>query len=252
MDRSSRRGTIAAVLLAAFCLIAGLAGCGRGESEHYTAAHELERKLLMKGGDITYADPGYLNVARELEQVSPLSTDYSRAQAELKKIKEARRIKASEVYSLDYLPKDLEGVSLTSLAPAMPDRPEVYQRIHTISSPPPQPAGEGASAQEMPASTEPAAAQAGQVAKADSSNHYPPVILYGTSWCGYCARARAYFNHRHVPFVDKDVEADPAAAQELLAKVGSYGGVPVIDVGGTIIRGFDVRGIDAALARGSR
>ena len=69
------------------------------------------------------------------------------------------------------------------------------------------------------------------------------VILYGTSWCGYCKKARAWLTERGVRFTDKDVEKDAGAAEELSRKKAKqqlrHGGVPVIDVRGTLVLGFD-------------
>jgi glutaredoxin len=69
------------------------------------------------------------------------------------------------------------------------------------------------------------------------------IVLYGTAWCGYCKKARAYLKKKGVSFADKDVEKDPGAAQELGEKAARAGknisGVPVIDVKGTLIQGFD-------------
>lgn len=78
------------------------------------------------------------------------------------------------------------------------------------------------------------------------------VVLYGTSWCGYCARARAWFREHQIPFEDRDIEQDPDARDEVRRKcteAGSRfnGSVPVIDVNGRIIHGFDVSGIESAL-----
>jgi glutaredoxin len=69
------------------------------------------------------------------------------------------------------------------------------------------------------------------------------VVIYGTSWCGACRKARAFLKDRGVAFVDKDVEKDPAAAAELSQKCARAGvsptGVPVIDVHGTLLLGFE-------------
>lgn len=77
------------------------------------------------------------------------------------------------------------------------------------------------------------------------------VILYATAWCGACKTARKYLTERGVPYVDKDIEQDQAAAQELLAKAKAAGvsasGVPVLDVGGTLVQGFDQARIEALL-----
>ena len=77
------------------------------------------------------------------------------------------------------------------------------------------------------------------------------VILYATSWCGACKTARQYLSQRGVPYIEKDIEEDQAAAQELLAKAKAAGvsasGVPVLDVGGTLVQGFDQARIEALL-----
>ena len=79
------------------------------------------------------------------------------------------------------------------------------------------------------------------------------VIVYGTSWCGACKAARAHLKEAHIPFVEKDIEQEPAAAQELARKAKKaglkLGGVPVIDVLGTLMMGFDPGAIDRAWSR---
>ena len=81
------------------------------------------------------------------------------------------------------------------------------------------------------------------------------MIVYSTAWCGYCKRAKAWLTARNVPFVAKDVETEPAAAEELEAKkqaagMGGQGGVPVIDVGGQLIHGFDVPALERLFPKG--
>lgn len=74
-------------------------------------------------------------------------------------------------------------------------------------------------------------------------------IIYSTVWCGFCNMTKQYLASKNVAFVDKDIEADNAAREELLQKIdGNFRGVPVIDINGTIILGFDRPKIDAALA----
>ncbi|HLL52269.1 MAG TPA: glutaredoxin domain-containing protein, partial [Myxococcaceae bacterium] len=77
------------------------------------------------------------------------------------------------------------------------------------------------------------------------------IVVYGTSWCGYCRKARQWFKSRGIAFEDKDVERDPGAAQELAQKAAAAGvqprGVPVIDVRGTLVLGYDVRALDRLL-----
>jgi glutaredoxin len=80
----------------------------------------------------------------------------------------------------------------------------------------------------------------------------PPVVtIYGTSWCGACRAARQYFTARKIPFADKDIERDADAARELAAKASKMGiptdRVPVIDVRGRLLLGFDKARIEALL-----
>jgi len=58
--------------------------------------------------------------------------------------------------------------------------------------------------------------------------------------------AKNYMKQLGVQFQEKDVEQDPAAGNEAVQKSGQMG-VPVIDIGGTIIVGFDKPAIDHAL-----
>lgn len=80
-----------------------------------------------------------------------------------------------------------------------------------------------------------------------------PVIIYGASWCGPCHQAAAYFKQRGVPFVEKDIERDGAAAREMQTKLASAGvrggSIPVIDVRGKVLVGFDARALDRALSQ---
>ena len=69
------------------------------------------------------------------------------------------------------------------------------------------------------------------------------VIVYKTDWCGVCKKLTAYLDRKGVEYVAKDIEKDPAAAGELQAKAKAKGiqtgSVPVIDVGGELMVGFD-------------
>lgn len=77
------------------------------------------------------------------------------------------------------------------------------------------------------------------------------VIIYGAPWCGPCHQAAAYFKRRGVPFIEKDIEQDGSAAREMQAKLASAGmrggSIPVIDVRGNVLVGFDERAVERAL-----
>jgi glutaredoxin 3 len=72
------------------------------------------------------------------------------------------------------------------------------------------------------------------------------VIVYTTPTCPYCTMAKAFLKEHGVPFVEKNVAADRRAAEEMIEKSGQMG-VPVIDVDGEIIVGFDREGLKRAL-----
>lgn len=79
------------------------------------------------------------------------------------------------------------------------------------------------------------------------------VIIYKTVWCGVCTKVQQYLKQKGVKFVAKDIEKDPKAAAELRAKAKkagvSTGSVPVIDVNGTLMVGFDKARLDRLLAK---
>ncbi len=73
---------------------------------------------------------------------------------------------------------------------------------------------------------------------ADSAKPQPRVIVFSTPTCGFCNAAKSYFRQRGVRFTDVDVSRDAAAARDMLRRSGQQG-VPVIDIGGKIVVGFD-------------
>lgn len=66
------------------------------------------------------------------------------------------------------------------------------------------------------------------------------VIMYSTSWCGYCKQARRYFQQQGIAFTEFDIEKDRGAKRRY-DKLGGRG-VPVILVGEKRMNGFSVQG----------
>ena len=72
------------------------------------------------------------------------------------------------------------------------------------------------------------------------------VKVYSTPTCPYCHAAKEFLTEHKIKFVDIDVSKDPKAADEMIEKSGQMG-VPVIEIGNTIIVGFDKEAIKKAL-----
>ena len=72
------------------------------------------------------------------------------------------------------------------------------------------------------------------------------IKIYTTSTCPYCEMAKEYFKEKGVSYEDYDVSTDEKAQAEMIAKSQQMG-VPVIDIDGKIIIGFNQPEIDKAL-----
>ena len=77
------------------------------------------------------------------------------------------------------------------------------------------------------------------------------VVLFSASWCGKCKQAARFMNNKGIRFVEKDIEKDPGAQEEMMQKADAAGfprgqltGVPVIWIKGHIIMGFDPGAIE--------
>ncbi|MER3474511.1 MAG: NrdH-redoxin [Armatimonadota bacterium] len=69
-------------------------------------------------------------------------------------------------------------------------------------------------------------------------NNQPRVIVFSTPNCPYCNMAKRYLRERGIRFRDVDVSRDHAAARDMVRRSGQQG-VPVIDIDGKIVIGFD-------------
>ena len=72
------------------------------------------------------------------------------------------------------------------------------------------------------------------------------VTIYTTNHCALCHAAKEFFKANNVKFTELNVEEDHKAAEEMVEKSGQMG-VPVIDVNGTIIIGFNKSAIEKEL-----
>ena len=76
----------------------------------------------------------------------------------------------------------------------------------------------------------------------------PDVVLYTTSWCPYCRKARDYLRSRGIDFTEYDIEKDREAAVRK-RQLDSRGGVPFAIINGRSISGFSAPAYERALAQ---
>ena len=74
----------------------------------------------------------------------------------------------------------------------------------------------------------------------------PKVVVFSTPTCSYCNMAKSYFREKGIKFTDIDVSRDQSAARDMVRRSGQMG-VPVIDIGGKIVVGFNRPQVNALL-----
>ncbi len=72
------------------------------------------------------------------------------------------------------------------------------------------------------------------------------ITIYSTPTCPWCHKAKDYLDSKNVEYEDVDVSEDTERAQEMVKKSGQMG-VPVLDINGKILVGFNPLEIDEAL-----
>ncbi len=80
----------------------------------------------------------------------------------------------------------------------------------------------------------------------DTMSDKSKVTIYTATWCAFCHAAKQYLDTLGVKYEDLDVETDPANGMAALTKSGQRG-IPVLDIDGDIVIGFDRPKIDNAL-----
>ena len=72
------------------------------------------------------------------------------------------------------------------------------------------------------------------------------ITMYTTPSCSFCRKAKDFFRQNHVKFTEYDISRDQRRAEEMVRKSGQMG-VPVIDINGKIIVGFNQPEVERAL-----
>lgn len=72
------------------------------------------------------------------------------------------------------------------------------------------------------------------------------VTIYSSPKCIYCTMAKKYLQSKNIPFTEIDVSADKEASAEIVRRSGQRS-IPVIDIDGTLVVGFDKDKIDSMI-----
>ena len=69
-----------------------------------------------------------------------------------------------------------------------------------------------------------------------SAAHDVDVLMYGTSWCGYCAKARQLLDEQGITYYEYDIESSNEGYRQFQDLGGK--GVPLFQIGGKVVKGF--------------
>lgn len=72
------------------------------------------------------------------------------------------------------------------------------------------------------------------------------VIIYSTPRCPWCRRVKEYLEYQDIEYTDYNIYKDYNAAREMIRK-SKQKGVPVLDINGHIVIGFNKKSIDKLL-----
>ena len=78
-----------------------------------------------------------------------------------------------------------------------------------------------------------------------------PIVMFSTTWCGVCKRAKAYFEQEGIAFVEHDVDQNQAARAEYLS-LNPKKTVPTIKIGNEVVIGFSEQAVQAAIDAAAR
>jgi glutaredoxin-like YruB-family protein len=84
----------------------------------------------------------------------------------------------------------------------------------------------------------------------DSTKRQPKVLVFTTPTCPWCVRVKRYLTEQKITFREVDVSRDQAAARDLVRRTGQMG-VPVVEIDGRPVIGFDKPRIDRMLGLSS-
>lgn len=228
-------------LIAALAAVAALPACRRSRPEAPPPADVLPPRELTRDKPhvFIFANPeGAFETTDDPEKVPP-------AQRRLVRVIDPASDESKRRDSANVYVADLDRLLREGKVTARPVPRDVFETGALALLPPGESSAltDAPGAAGLPTQTDAGAGSAGA--------EHAVVILYGASWCGACKAARSYLAGKGVPFADKDIEGDQAAARELAQKAARAGvsadRIPVLDVRGRLLIGFDQPRLDRLL-----
>jgi len=239
--RSARRNVFVPGLFLALgaASLAGV-GCRRSTPDVPPPAAGLGALAVLKDGRylFTYLEPNGTFSTTDKPEIIP---EGSRKIVRVVDPAQTKGAQGDSVFTVD-----VAQLLTAQKAEARPMSREAFETSAMAQLPPGESSARATHAPHGPAPTGPDGGTA-----FPSAPGKPVVTVYGTSWCGACRAARQYLSEQKIPFADKDVESDPAAARELAEKAAKMGiptdRVPILDVRGRLLLGFDRARVEALL-----
>lgn len=210
-----------------------------GPSPEFVRAQAALEATMSETMDPSYGDPAFDDVEALMRAVPPAASDHETAKMIADDIAKARDRQRALVAKL-LAEKRARPIEIEAPPPAA-----IEEETETTTAAPQQQQEEESGVRQSFAEWKPK--------ERDEKKKGGPVVMYTTVWCGVCTRAKEYLREVNVPFEEKDIEADEDAHREALSKLAAKGlkmrGVPVIDIGGTLVQGFSRKGMEDLLKK---
>jgi glutaredoxin len=238
--------SLSLAILAALCLALGIPGCKRRPTDDLAqdnAAQATTLPTLSLTDDTPDLMLTWVNARGDANTVGKPADVPTEGRDQVRVVITTKEAGTRDLFYVTNLTvKNPDGTYPVTTMPRQEWDAVIAKRRQAFAAPSAAPTDDQAPQPSHPGDPAPAA-------KAPAASF--TVIVYGASWCGACHQAVAYLKSRKVPVVEKDIEQDPAADSEMrakLARAGVHGGsIPVIDVKGRILVGFEPHQLDAAV-----
>jgi glutaredoxin len=146
----------------------------------------------------------------------------------------------------------IDGANQVQFARSLDEVPQEWRsRAGRVSLPVPPPAAPARTREPAREPRSPAARHSQgtfSAARSEERSSQPDIEIYTLKSCPACRAAIAYMDKRGLEYTNRDIQEEPEAREEYLEKTDGKDGVPVIDIAGEIMQGWDQRHFETLLA----